>query len=116
MEALTLAHRIAEIIVEKQGEDTLILDLQGLTGIADYFVLSTAGSGRQLEALQQAIREGLKKETEPLIPLSGEGTAESGWILLDYGSVIVHLFAQEMRAYYRLEELWKKARVVARIQ
>ncbi len=116
MESRELASRIAEIIVDKQGEDTLILDLTEVTTFTDYFVLCTAGSRRQLDALQSAIREALKQEDVRQLAVNVEGDPESGWILIDYNSVIVHLFTDEMRDFYRLEDLWKNARVVAHIQ
>ncbi|MBN2390309.1 MAG: ribosome silencing factor [Anaerolineae bacterium] len=116
MESLALAHRIAEIIVDKQGEDILILDLQEITTFTDYFVICSGTSRRQLDALQSALREELKKTDERILAFNVEGGPDSGWILVDYNSVIVHLFDPEMRDFYRLEELWKNARVVARIQ
>jgi len=116
VESLDLAHRIAEIIVDKQGENILILDLREVTTFTDYFVICSGTSRRQLDALQSALREGLKKTDEHLIPLNVEGGSDSGWVLVDFNSVIVHLFDPEMRAFYRLEELWKNGRVVARIQ
>ena len=116
MESLALAHRIAEIIVYKQGEDILILDLHEVTTFTDYFVICSGTSRRQLDALQSVLREELKKTDEHIMAFNVEGAAESGWILVDYNSVIVHLFDPEMRDFYRLEELWKNARVVARIQ
>jgi len=116
VESLDLAHRIAEIIVDKQGEEILILDLREVTTFTDYFVICSGTSQRQLDALQSALREELKKTDERLVPLNVEGGPDSGWILVDYNSVIVHLFDPEVRAFYRLEELWKKGRVVARIQ
>ncbi len=116
MESLELAHRIAEVIVDKQGEDILILDLHDITTFTDYFVICSGTSRRQLDALQSALREELKKTDEHIMPFSVEGTPDSGWILVDYNSVIVHLFDPEIRNFYRLEELWKNGRVVARIQ
>lgn len=117
MESLELAKHIIEVIVDKQGEDILLLDLQELTTITDYFVICTGNSSRQLDALEYAIREALKKlQPEGILPSSTEGEPESGWVLLDYRGVIVHLFDQETRAYYRLEELWKASRIVTHIQ
>jgi len=116
VESLELAHRIAEIIVDKQGEDILILDLQAATTFTDYFVICSGTSRRQLDALQHTLREELKKIEPPVTPLSVEGEPDSGWILMDYSSVIVHLFDPEVRRFYNLEELWKKGRVVAHIQ
>jgi ribosome-associated protein len=116
VESLDLAHRIAEIPVDKQGEDILILDLREVTTFTDYFVICSGTSRRQLDALQSALREELKKTDEGIAPFSIEGGADSGWILADYNSVIAHLFDPEMRDFYRLEDLWKNGRVVARIQ
>jgi ribosome-associated protein len=116
VDSLELANQIAEVIVDRLGEDVLILDLREVTGFTDYFVLCTADSRRQLDALQSSIREEMKQGEERKVAMNIEGDPESGWILIDYNSVIVHLFSPEMRDYYRLEELWKNARVVARIQ
>mgnify|MGYP000340398280 CR=1 FL=1 len=116
MESLDLANRIAEIIVDKQGEDILILYLHDITTFTDYFVICSGTSRRQLDALQSALREELKKTGEGILPFNVEGSSDSGWVLVDYNSVIVHLFDPEMRDFYQLEELWKNARVVARIQ
>ncbi|HRU94532.1 MAG TPA: ribosome silencing factor, partial [Anaerolineae bacterium] len=116
LDSLELARQIADILAEKQAEDILILDLQALTPIADYFVICTGTSQRQLRALQQAIYEGLKQSPDRRLAAGVEGTPESGWLLMDYGTVIVHLFEAETRAYYRLEELWGAGRIVAKIQ
>ena len=116
MDSLELARKIADIIVEKQGEDILILDLHGLTTITDYFVICSGGSRRQLDAIKNATLEGIKKEAESLLPKSVEGNADSGWILIDYIDVIVHLFDADIRDYYQIEDLWKAGRVVAHIQ
>jgi len=116
VESRELADRITEIIVDRQGEDIVILDLTEVTTFADYFVICTAGSSRQLDALQSAIREGVKKSEERLLALNVEGDPDSGWILVDFNSVIVHLFSEDKREYYRLEELWKSARTIAHIQ
>lgn len=116
MESLELANQITEILVDKQGEDILVLDLQEVTTFTDYFVICTAGSRRQLDALESAVREQMKQGDTKTLAYSIEGDPDSGWILLDYAGVIVHLFSEDMRDYYRLEDLWKNARVVARIQ
>jgi len=116
VESRELANRITEIIVDKQGEDILILDLTEVTTFTDYFILCTAGSFRQLDALQSAVQEELKRSNVQRLAVGAEAGAESGWVLLDYNSVIVHLFTQEMREFYRLEELWNNARIVTHIQ
>lgn len=102
------------MIEDKKGADVLLLDTHAISSISDYFVIATAESERQTKAIVDDIQKSLKKQT--ILPLGAEGTPESGWILLDYGSVIVHLFSPAMRDYYQLEELWEKAPVVVRIQ
>lgn len=95
------------------GADILLLDLAGLTLIADYFVIATAETDRQLNAMAEEIVAELKGEGRA--PLHIEGLAEAGWVLLDYGDVVVHLFLESQRDYYDLEGLWSKARTVVRI-
>lgn len=115
MESLDLANRIAEVIVDRLGEDVLILDLTEVTTFTDYFVICTANSHRQLDALEGAIREEMKQEDAPLLAKNVEGNPDAGWILIDFNSVIVHLFSKEMREYYQLEHLWRSGRTVAHI-
>ncbi len=116
MEGLELANQITDIIVDKQGQNVIILDIQDVTTIADYFVICSGATRRQLDAMQSAIRAELKSHPERILPLNVEGTAESGWILMDYNGVIVHLFTPEVRDFYQIEELWQSGRVVTQIQ
>jgi ribosome-associated protein len=116
LDSLDLAHSIADILLDKQGEDILILDLRDLTTITDYFVICSGNNRRQLDTMANVIQEALKKGEERTLAKGVEGSPESGWILIDYNSVIVHLFDNEMRRYYQLEQLWDAGRVVARIQ
>jgi ribosome-associated protein len=113
-EALQLARGIVDLLDEKKGEEILLLDLVGVCSFTDYFVLCSASSERTLQALADAIHERVKVE---LGAAAGhvEGKAESGWLLLDYGGVVVHLLSPEMRRYYRLEDLWRAGRVLVRI-
>ena len=92
-----------------------MLDLRPDTVIADFFVVCTGTSDRQLQALVDYVREKVKGDFDRK-PFSSEGTAESGWLLLDYGDVVVHLFMREVRRYYNLEGLWNEANVMVRIQ
>lgn len=102
------------IISDKKGEDILLLDTRPVSFIADYFVIANAASERQLKAIADEIQKQLKRDR--ILPLGVEGKPNSGWVLLDYGSVITHLFSPGMRDYYRLEKLWEKAPVVVRMQ
>lgn len=91
-----------------------MLDLRAVTLIADYFVLCDGQSSRQLRAITEGLIEALKEAGQR--PLRIEGTPESGWILVDFGSVVAHVFSPELRAYYALESLWKEAPVVVRMR
>lgn len=93
----------------------MLLDLREITPIADYFVICSVDSDRQARTLQEILLEDLKKERKER-PLSTEGEPASGWILLDYNTVVVHIFSRPSRTFYRLEELWKQAPVVLKIQ
>jgi ribosome-associated protein len=92
----------------------MLLDLRGLTAIADYFVICTAESERQLRAVLKAIDEDLVQAGAPNPRI--EGSPETGWVLLDFNDVIVHLFSPEQREFYRLERLWKQAQPIVVVQ
>ena len=92
-----------------------MLDLRAISPITDYFVICSGNSQRQLEALDHEIVEQLRN-TEHVRPSQREGTAESVWILLDYGDVVVHLFSLGEREFYHLEDLWSAASTVVRVQ
>jgi len=102
-------------VEDKKAEDIILLDLRPDAIIADYFVICTGNSDRQLRALSEAVREQVKERFTKL-PFSVEGTPESGWMLMDYGDVVVHLFQEEKRAYYDLEGMWRNAHVLLQIQ
>ena len=108
-----LARTAVELASEKQAEDIVMLDIRQLTGFADYFVILSAENRRQLQSLQEDIAKSLKDSGASLH--HKEGTAESGWMLLDYSDVIIHLFGVEERLYYQLDELWSEAAQVVRI-
>ncbi|MBL7209502.1 MAG: ribosome silencing factor, partial [Dehalococcoidia bacterium] len=97
-----------------QADNIVMLDARQICSFADYFVVCSGDSTRQIEAIWQEIRGILKQEG--VIPYHSEGTADSGWILLDLGEVIVHIFSPSQRDYYRLDDLWDKATPIIRIQ
>jgi ribosome-associated protein len=111
---LDLARRIVELAEDKKAADIVLLDLGELTTLADAFVICSGGSERQISAIADGIVEGLKDER--VKPIGHEGTPESHWVLIDYGSVIVHVFTPPERDYYQLEKHWGEARVVVRVQ
>ncbi len=92
----------------------MLLDTRGICSFADYFVMCSAQSSRQIKAIYDEIMHSIKKEG--ILPHHREGTLDSGWLLLDYGDVIVHIFATIERDYYQLDELWSQASPVVRIQ
>lgn len=98
----------------KLGADVLLLDLTGLTVIADYFVIATGESERQLRAITDEVVDQVRSQTQRE-PLAVEGTVASGWMLVDLGSVVVHIFTEAKRKLYDLEEFWSEARTVVRI-
>ena len=111
--SLQLALAAAQSAEDNKGQNVTVLDLRDQTVIFDYFVIATGSSQRQLRAISDAIDDVLQKELgHPR--LGTEGYQDSKWILLDYGSIIVHLFDTASRDYYALEDLWAGAKKVAR--
>ena len=108
LEAMELAVKSAEILDAKKAADIEILNISELTSIADYFVICTGNSTTQVKALADNVVETLKEEygTEPL---RLEGYKSCQWILIDYGSVVIHVFKNDMRDFYSLERLWGDA-------
>jgi ribosome-associated protein len=112
--ALALARRVVDVAADKKASDVVLLQVSALTTLADYFVICSGGSERQLDAIADAITETLSEEGQR--PIGREGTAATHWVLLDYGAVIVHVFAPPEREYYQLERLWAEAPALLRIQ
>lgn len=112
--ARVLALRIAELISDSPASNTVVLDVRGLSSFADYFVVCSGENERQLQAVVNHISEGLAEDGIKSKRI--EGSAIAGWILLDFGDVIVHIFDVEQRAYYRLESLWSDAPTLLSIQ
>ena len=114
LESSELAHLMVDKLEEHQAAGIVLLDLREVTPLADYFIICTAESGRQSRSLAEILAEELKRQHNTR-PLSTEGEPASGWVLLDYNAVVVHIFSKEARAFYLLEELWKAAPVVVKI-
>lgn len=114
LDTLELARNIAEAIADKKGEDILILDIRDISILADYFVIGSTTSKRQAKAIVEGVKQEIKQAFD-VRPSHIEGEPASGWVLMDYGDVVVHLFAEEVRAYYDLEGLWQDGQVVVRM-
>lgn len=104
METTDLAKKIMAILEEKKAADILALDISEISTLADYFILASAENVRQLDALEDAVEEGIRLE------LNKEGEGDSGWILMDYKDIVVHLFTKEQREFYDLEKIWSDAK------
>lgn len=114
LSALEIARKIVEAAEDKKAADIVLLDVSELTSMADYFVICSGGSERQLGAIGDGIADGLR--AEGVRPIGREGGSNSHWTLLDFGAVIVHIFAVPERDYYQLERHWSKAKTVLRVQ
>lgn len=102
------------MLEDKKGEDILLLDIKDIASFTDYFVLCTGTSDRMLDALAdgmlEAVREKHRKKGRK------QGDPQDGWVVVDYGDVVVHLFSPDRRDYYDLEELWQDGKVLLRVQ
>jgi ribosome-associated protein len=114
LDANQLARTIVQIAADKKAENIVMLDIRGQSIIADYFVICTGTSDRQVRAVARDIDEQLGKQGQN--PIHIEGMTDAHWVLLDYGAVIVHIFDPDTREYYRLEKLWAEAPRVLVIQ
>ena len=107
MESLDLCKKIVSILDEKKGSDIVVLDISEISVLSDYFVLVSAENARQLEALKDAVEDAVQLDNR-----KAEGESSSGWILLDYKDVIVHIFDNDTRSFYNLEKIWSDAKRV----
>jgi len=112
--AIDIARRIVELAEDKKASDIMVLELAPLTTLADYFVICSGGSERQLDAIAEGIVEGLR--AEKLRPIGREGLAISHWVLLDYGAVVVHILTPPERDYYGIEKHWSEAKTILQVQ
>ena len=113
-EALASARRAVELAADKKASDIILLEVAALTTVADYFVICSGASERQLGAVADGIVEGLKEDGVRLF--AREGRPGSHWLLLDFGALIVHVMAPPERDYYELERLWAEAPTLLRVQ
>jgi ribosome-associated protein len=109
------ARAIVGLISDLKGEDIVLMDLRDITLITDFFVICTGNSDRQLKAIVEKVGETMK-HNHGLSALRVEGQATGGWVLMDYGDVVVHVFDEDQRDYYDLEGLWKNGKVLLHIK
>jgi ribosome-associated protein len=115
LEPIDLARLIVDVAADKKAEDVLLLDVSRQSVFTDYFVLCSGTSERQLTAIADGVIEQARKQLKAK-PRYVEGDSASGWVLLDFGDVVVHVFDPEKRRYYDLEGLWRDSKVVVRVQ
>jgi iojap-like protein len=99
--------RIVNIIEDKKGEQTVVLDISEISSLADYFVISSANNINQLQAISDDLQELLEKEGLKINKV--EGAKNSSWVLLDFTDIVIHLFTKEDRIFYNLERIWADA-------
>ena len=109
-----LAYKIAGVASDKQADDVVVIDIRGLSDFSDYFVVLSVDSNRQLGALTTDIEKAL--ECIGVLKRNKEGHAQDGWVLLDFGDVVVHLLCSEEREFYDLDGLWSDGVELVRIQ
>jgi ribosome-associated protein len=112
--ALEVARLIVDAAEDKKAADIILLEVTELTSMADYFVICSGGSERQLGAIGDGIVDKLR--SEGVRPIGREGGSNSHWTLLDFGAVIVHIFAPPERDYYQLERHWSGAKTILQVQ
>lgn len=106
--AQTLARSAVDAILDKKGTDLTVMDLRGVSGVADFFVICTGNSDVQIKALAEAVRERVRDDHSEK-PWHVEGFDHLQWVLLDYVDLVVHIFTPEKRTFYNLERLWGDA-------
>ena len=109
-----MAHVIIDALEEKKGENIVLMDIREIADFTDYFIICSGSSDRMLKALADAVVENVKRQYEQ--PGRIEGIPQDGWLLIDFGDAIVHLFSPDRRDYYRLEDLWAHGKVILRLQ
>ncbi len=110
-EASDLARRLVDLLSDRQAEDIVILDIRQIAQFTDFFVIASAQNARHMRALIEALDSELR--SEGVRPMRSEGEPDSGWVLVDFGDVIAHVFTPEDRSFYNLEGLWSRAGVPA---
>ena len=114
LDSLEIARRAVELASDKQAEDVILLDTRKAASYTDYIVICSAESDRQLDAIHREILDTLKKNS--VLPYKSEGNSDSGWMLVDYLGVVIHIFSRELRDYYNLESVFEKATRLLTIQ
>lgn len=111
---LELAHSIINALEEKKGEEIILLDLQNIATFTDYFIICTGTSDRMLDALADSVITSIQEKHQ--VKGRVDGRSSGGWMVVDYGSILVHLFSPAQREFYNLEELWQAGKILLHVQ
>jgi ribosome-associated protein len=111
---LEIAHNIIQTLEDKKGESILLLDIHEIASFTDYFIICSGSSDRMLNSLANAVMETAKQQFDLLSKT--EGQPSDGWLVVDLGDIIVHLFSPDQRDYYHLEQLWERGKVLVSLQ
>ena len=114
LNTLDIARELVNVLEDKKAENILLLDIHEIAPFTDYFVICNGSSDRMLSALAETVSEAAHNLFH--LPVRIEGKPEDGWLLVDLGDTIVHLFSPDQREYYRLEQLWDKGKVLLKLQ
>lgn len=109
-----MAHGLIEVLEDKKAEKLILLDIQNISSFADYFIICNGTSDRMLQALAEGIREFAKSEYGLIVSIEGE--ARDGWLVVDLGDIVIHLFSPDQRGYYKLEQLWERGKRLVSLQ
>jgi len=110
MDSKNLAKLACDALAEKKAGDVKVIDIKNISVIADYFVLASGDNQNQLQAMREAVDESLYKAGVSVKQV--EGNANSTWILMDYGDIVVHIFSEEDRSFYDLERIWRDGIII----
>jgi ribosome-associated protein len=111
---LEVAHKLVNALEDKKGENIVLMDVREVASFADFFVVCSGTSNRMLNALADVVEVEARHASH--LPIRVEGSPDYGWVVVDCGDIVVHLFSPSQREYYRLEELWERGKVVVRVQ
>ncbi|MHC1771017.1 MAG: ribosome silencing factor [Flexilinea sp.] len=113
LDTISIARRIVDILEEHKAEDIVLMDVSQQVFFTDYFIICSGSSSRMLQSLSDVVMEIIRDEFH----LHGriQGITSGGWVLLDLGDIVVHLFSPDRREYYQLEDLWKEAKILVKL-
>lgn len=114
LNTLEIAHTIVNALEEKKGENICLMDIHEVASFTDYFIICSGTSNRMLDALASVVMDSARDTYK--IHGHREGVADGGWLVVDFGDIVVHLFSPDQRDYYRLEELWNTGKILLRLQ